>query len=57
MVPEINATARAESFYRYADNGERSLYMKRDMPLLNLDSYAVSKENINQLYALDSAIH
>lgn len=47
MVPEINATARAESFYRNCDNNERSLYMNRDMKILNLESYDVCKENIN----------
>lgn len=57
MVPEINATARAESFFRLADNAQRSLYLNRNMTILNLDSYAVCKENINQLYALDSMIH
>ncbi|CAD8075781.1 unnamed protein product [Paramecium primaurelia] len=57
LVPEINATCRAESFYRFVDNAERSLYLNRNMTLLNEDSYTIVKQNIDKLYALDSSLH
>ncbi|CAD8157656.1 unnamed protein product [Paramecium octaurelia] len=57
LVPEINATCRAESFYRFVDNAERSLYLNRNMTILNEDSYTTVKTNIDRLYALDSSIH
>ncbi|CAD8203560.1 unnamed protein product [Paramecium pentaurelia] len=57
LVPEINATCRAEGFYRFVDNAERSLYINRNMTILNEDSYTIVKSNIDKLYALDSSIH
>lgn len=30
MIPEINATARAESFYRFVDIGERALFLNKN---------------------------
>lgn len=35
MIPEINATARAESFYRFVDIGERSLFLNRSQTIMN----------------------
>ncbi|CAD8209105.1 unnamed protein product [Paramecium pentaurelia] len=57
LVPEINATSRAEGFYRFADNAQRSLYINRNITIENDDSYIKVKENIDKLYALDSSIH
>lgn len=30
MIPEINVTAGAESFYRFVDIGERALFLDRN---------------------------
>ncbi|CAD8126292.1 unnamed protein product [Paramecium sonneborni] len=57
MIPEINATARAESFYRFVDISERSLFLNRNHTIMNQDSYEIVKNNLNGLYILDSSIH
>ncbi|CAD8213537.1 unnamed protein product [Paramecium octaurelia] len=57
MIPEINATARAESFYRFVDISERSLFLDRNQTIMNQDSYEIVKNNLNALYGLDSSIH
>ncbi|CAD8162073.1 unnamed protein product [Paramecium octaurelia] len=57
MIPEINATARAESFYRFVDISERSLFLNRNQTIMNQDAYEIVKNNINGLYSLDSSIH
>ncbi|CAD8162069.1 unnamed protein product [Paramecium octaurelia] len=57
LVPEINATSRAEGFYRFSDNAQRSLYINRSITIENEDSYTIVKQNIDKLYALDSSIH
>ncbi|CAD8112154.1 unnamed protein product [Paramecium primaurelia] len=57
MIPEINATARAESFYRFVDISERSLFLNRNQTIMNQDAYEIVKNNLNGLYSLDSSIH
>ncbi|CAK66138.1 unnamed protein product (macronuclear) [Paramecium tetraurelia] len=57
MIPEINATARAESFYRFVDIGERALFLDRNQTILNEDAYTIVKNNLNSLYTLDSSMH
>ncbi|CAD8157650.1 unnamed protein product [Paramecium octaurelia] len=57
MIPEINATARAESFYRFVDIGERALFLDRNQTIMNQDAYTIVKNNLNSLYALDSSMH
>ncbi|CAD8075777.1 unnamed protein product [Paramecium primaurelia] len=57
MIPEINATARAESFYRFVDIGERALFLDRNQTIMNQDAYTMVKNNLNALYVLDSSMH
>ncbi|CAK82689.1 unnamed protein product (macronuclear) [Paramecium tetraurelia] len=57
MIPEINATARAESFYRFVDIGERALFIDRNQTIMNQDAYTIVKNNLNSLYVLDSSMH
>ncbi|CAD8125809.1 unnamed protein product [Paramecium sonneborni] len=57
LVPEINATCRAEGFYRFCDNAQRSLYINRNITIENQDAYTIVKQNVDKLYALDSSIH
>ncbi|CAD8126295.1 unnamed protein product [Paramecium sonneborni] len=57
LVVEINATCRAEGFYRFSDNAQRSLYIDRNITIENQDAYLIVKQNVDKLYELDSSIH
>ncbi|CAD8125807.1 unnamed protein product [Paramecium sonneborni] len=57
MIPEINATARAESFYRFVDISERSLFLNRNLTIMNKDPYEIVKNSsIHQEHALNVEI-
>ncbi|CAD8112156.1 unnamed protein product [Paramecium primaurelia] len=57
QIPELNVTARSGSYYRFVDNCERQLFLNREEPILQEDSYSIVINNIQLNYEVDSDLH
>jgi len=57
LTIEFNSTSKAESFYGFANNVERQLFMTNStFDVLGEDAYSVATSNIKLMYDLDSLI-
>jgi len=58
LIPELNSTSVAESFFAFANNAERQLfiYWKDDVQVLGVNAELVATDNIKAMYDLDSLI-
>jgi len=57
LTVEFNSTSKAESFYGFANNVERQLFLTNNSAkVLTLDNLDVAVSNIKQMYDLDSLI-
>ena len=56
LMPELNSTSVAEAYFSFSNNAERQLFIDSTFPIINSDSYTVSKNNIEAVYNLDSLI-
>ena len=52
----MNVLAQAESYYAFALNVQREMIYNKDKPILNNNSFTVSRDTITQLYSLNQMI-
>ncbi|CAD8048146.1 unnamed protein product [Paramecium sonneborni] len=57
MVSEINSTSFCEGFYKFVEAAERHVFLNKDVPITNVDSYYLLKFGIDALYQIDSYFH
>ena len=52
----MNVLAQAESYYSFALNVQREMIYNPSKPILNKESFIISKDSIEQLYTLNQEI-
>lgn len=57
MVKEVNATSSAESFFYFAYNTQKQLFIDKAQTILLESPLEVARKNINNMFQLDSMIH
>jgi len=55
-IVELNSTSVSESFYSFANNAERQLFIDSTLKILSSDAKTVVTSNIQKMYKLDSLI-
>jgi hypothetical protein len=56
LIPELNSTSVAESFFSFANNAERNLFIDPTFKILDENAEVVATNNIKAMYDLDSLI-
>lgn len=56
ITQEMNVLAQAESYYSFALNVQREMIYNPSKPILNKESFIISKDSIEQLYTLNQKI-
>jgi hypothetical protein len=56
ITQEMNVLAQAESYYSLALNIQREMIYNPSKPILNKESFIISKDSIEQLYTLNQKI-
>jgi hypothetical protein len=56
LMPELNSTSVAESFFGFANNAERELFIDNTTNILTEDPAPIATTNIKLMYDLDSLI-
>ena len=57
MVKEVNATSSSESFFYFAYNTQKQLFIDKTQTILLEVPLEVARKNINNMFQLDSMIH
>lgn len=57
LTKEINATSAATSFFYFTANTQAMLFLNNSQPVLSRHSEDIVKDDINNMFELDSTIH
>jgi hypothetical protein len=57
LTKEINATSAAKSFFYFTSNTQAMMFLNNSQPVLSRKSEDIVKDNINNMFELDSTIH